>query len=57
MPFQRYLLPARSQLIVMALGNEDHLGKVEADGRNDRSQQWEWKRVERRASELGQNEN
>ena len=45
-----------SQLIVMALGNEDHRGKVEANGRNGRRQQWEWKRIERRAPEFGQSE-
>ena len=54
--FQRYLLPARSHLIVVALGHEDHCRKVEGEGRNDRSKQWEWKWVERPASELWQSE-
>jgi hypothetical protein len=38
---QRYLLPARSHPIVVALGHEDHYRKVEGDGRNDRGQQCE----------------
>jgi hypothetical protein len=53
--FERDLLPARSHLVVVALGNKDHCGKVEGGGRNGGSQQWEWKRIERRASELRKN--
>jgi hypothetical protein len=53
--FERDLLPARSHLVVVALGNKDHCGKVEGGGRNGGSQQWEWKRIERRGSELGKN--
>jgi hypothetical protein len=34
--FQRHLLTACGHLIVMALGNEDHRGKVEADRGNSR---------------------
>ena len=36
--FQRYLLPARSHLIVVTLGHEDHCREIKGDRRDDRSQ-------------------